>query len=260
MINEIIKNKYLEVEEQRKLVPLEILKKEIKGTCRGDTFKKALIKNDELAIIAELKKASPSKGILKDDFNVESLAKIYSDSGASALSVLTEKKYFLGNKEYIKQLRSLVDIPLLQKDFFVDIYQIYEAAVLGADCILLIASILSEDELKDFLNIAEELNLSALVEVHNEEDLIKTLKCNPKIIGINNRNLETFQVSLEPTLRLMPLIPPEADIIKVSESGIGTFEDMTKLKEIGTNAVLIGESFMTSENIKEKILTLRGIN
>jgi len=259
MINEIVKNKYAEVAEQKKLKPLETLKEEIRGASRGDLFKDALVKEGELAIIAELKKASPSKGVLRDNFKLEELAKIYSDNGASALSVLTEKKYFLGSKGYIKKLKSVVDLPLLQKDFFIDSYQIYEAAALGADCILLITSILSKDELVNFSNIAKENNLSVLLEVHNEENLKKALACNPEIIGINNRDLETFQVSLETTMRLIPLIPADLNIIKVSESGISTFEDMTKLKDAGINAVLIGESFMTSKNIKEKINTLRGI-
>ena len=157
MINEIVKNKYAEVAEQKKLKPLETLKEEIRGASRGDLFKDALVKEGELAIIAELKKASPSKGVLRDNFKLEELAKIYSDNGASALSVLTEKKYFLGSKGYIKKLKSVVDLPLLQKDFFIDSYQIYEAAALGADCILLITSILSKDELVNFSNIAKEI-------------------------------------------------------------------------------------------------------
>ena len=258
MINEIIKNKYIEVEEQKKLKPLEVVKKEIKGISRGDIFKNALVKTNELAIIAELKKASPSKGVLRANFNIEEIAKTYEACGVSALSVLTEKKYFLGDKKNITELRQLVNLPLLQKDFFIDDYQIYETAAIGADCILLIAAILKQNELEKFLKVSQELNLCALVEVHNEEDLKKALKCNPEIIGINNRDLKTFQVSLETTMRLKSLIPRGLDIIKVSESGISTFRDMTRLKDAGINAVLVGESFMASENIKEKIDELRG--
>jgi indole-3-glycerol phosphate synthase len=177
----------------------------------------------------------------------------------SALSVLTEKKYFLVDIDYIRQLRKLVDLPILQKDFFIDAYQIYEAAVLGADCILLIASILSKEELLNFISIAKENNLSALVEVHNEQDLDKALECKAEIIGINNRNLETFKVNIETSLKLLPLIPSGLNIIKVSESGLNTFEDLIRLKDAGVDAVLIGEGFMTCDNIKDKINALRGI-
>jgi indole-3-glycerol phosphate synthase len=259
MISEIIKNKFTEVAGQKALKPLAELKNEIKGASRGNLFKQALIKQSEPAIIAELKKASPSKGILRDNFKIEEIAKIYADNGVSALSVLTEKKYFLGDKDYIRQLRKLVDLPLLQKDFFIDAYQIYEAAALGADCILLIASILSKEELFNFLSIAKENNLSALVEVHNEQDLDKALECKAEIIGINNRNLETFKVNIETSLKLLPLIPSGLNIIKVSESGINTFEDLIRLKDAGVDAVLIGESFMTCDDIKDKINALRGI-
>jgi indole-3-glycerol phosphate synthase len=257
MINEIINYKRLEIEDQIKKVPLDALKNKIKGISRGDLFKKVLAKKGELAIIAELKKASPSKGVLRQEFNIEAIAKVYAESRVDALSVLTEKKYFLGDKDYIPRLRKVVDIPLLQKDFFIDAYQIYEAAALGADCILLIASILKEEELLQFLKLAQDLNLSAVVEIHDKNDLEKALASKPQIIGINNRNLKTFEVNIKTTFELLALIN-NFDGLKVSESGISTPEDMQQLKRAGIDAVLVGETFMTSDDIKNKVSQLKG--
>ena len=195
----------------------------------------ALYKKNEVTIIAEVKKASPSKGVISKDFNPLGIAKIYEESGASAISVLTEKHYFQGSDDYLQSIREIVRLPLLRKDFIIDEYQIYQAKVIGADAILLIAAILSKSQISEYLDIAKSLGMKALVEVHNEIELKTVLDTDANIIGINNRNLKDFTVSLDTTKELVSYIP--SGIIKVSESGISSYDDIKTLKDSGLNAV-----------------------
>jgi len=218
-------------------------------------FKSALAKN-EMSFICEVKKASPSKGIIAEDFDPVEIAKTYEKAGADAISVLTEEFYFKGSNDFLTAIRRQVSIPLLRKDFIIDPYQIYEARVIGADAILLIAALLDTETIIEYKKIAGEIGLYCLVEVHNEEELQKVRKADCDIIGINNRNLKTFDVTLETTARLAKLIPNEKVI--VSESGIVTNEDIEFVQENGANAVLIGETLMRSSNVSKTLEELRG--
>jgi indole-3-glycerol phosphate synthase len=207
-----------------------------------------------IKLIAEVKKASPSKGVLCADFNPVELAQTYARNGAAAISVLTEEKYFLGKLDYLSEIREKVNIPLLRKDFIFDEYQIYESAAYGADAILLITAILEKEELEKFLEISNNLKLSCLVEVHNEEELFKALLAGAEIIGINNRDLNTFKTDTNTTRRLRMMIP--AENIVVSESGISGPDDMKKMKECKVNAVLVGEVLVTAQDISAKMKEL----
>lgn len=209
------------------------------------------LKKEGISFICEVKKASPSKGLIAADFPYLLIAKDYEAAGAAAISVLTEPEYFLGRDAYLKEIAETVEIPVLRKDFTVDEYQIYEAKTLGASAVLLICSLLEDEALKHFLEIAHSLGLSALVEAHDEEEVKRAMAAGAKIIGVNNRDLKTFQVDIHNSVRLRQLVPP--DIIFVSESGIKTAEDISVLRKNGTNAVLIGETLMRSEN-KAKML------
>lgn len=207
-------------------------------------------------LIAEIKQASPSRGIIRKDFDPVSIARIYEDCGADALSVITEEHFFKGSLAILSKIRKHTSLPILRKDFILDEYQVYESYVYGADAILLIAEILEEDRLSELLTLAEHLGMDALVEVHDAENLKKALsvKVNAKIIGINNRDLRFFHTDLQTTARLSPLIP--TDRIAVSESGIKTPDAVTFLKGLKVNAVLIGEAFLEAEDIAVKIKSL----
>lgn len=201
-------------------------------------------------LIAEIKKASPSKGIIRASFDPIEIAQIYEDNGAAALSVLTEEHYFLGHPSYIHKVRKKVSLPLLQKDFMIDELQIYEARAWEADAILLITALLEKRQMKDYFDLAQELSLDVLVEIHDEKELERVIEWAP-MIGINNRDLTTFQTDLETTFRIFPEIPSDRTII--SESGISSRREIVRLGEAGIDAVLIGESLMASEKINEKI-------
>ncbi len=203
-----------------------------------------------ITLIAEIKKASPSKGLISDEFDYLQIASQYEQLGAAAISVLTEEDYFLGSPDYLQQIRERVQIPLLRKDFIIDSYQIYEAKLLGADAILLIVCLLSDQQLKEFMKIAEELGLDCLVEAHDEQEVKKAVSCGAKIIGINNRDLKTFHVNLDISRKLGKIIPK--GIIRVSESGIHTIQDINAVLECGFDAVLIGEALMKAGNITGK--------
>ena len=208
------------------------------------------IKRDTLSVISEVKKASPSKGLICPDFDPVKTACEYEKSGANAISCLTE-----GSAEYLKAIREAVKLPILRKDFVIDEYQLYEARAIGADAVLLISAILSEDQMKEYSDIAHELDLECLVEVHNEEEYKKTLGFKPDMLGINNRNLYTFDVDLETTGRLSNIVGDHA--VLVSESGIKTNADMKKVRSLGADAVLIGETLMRSGNIGTTLHELR---
>lgn len=207
-------------------------------------FLRALINAPSVAIIAEAKKASPSKGVIEPDFDPQKIARNYKQGGAHAMSVLTDRDFFQGAIEYIPLVRKTVDLPVLRKEFIIDPLQIKETAAFGADAILLIAAILETEQLREFRLQAEEAGMDVLVEVHNEEELEKTLAAESRLIGINNRNLNDFTIDLETTFRLQQKIP--SDIPIVSESGISTREEILRLREAGITAALIGESLMRS--------------
>lgn len=221
----------------------------------GFPFKKALGGND-IAFICEAKKASPSKGIIAEDFPYLDIALEYEKAGAAAISCLTEPHWFLGSDEYLRKIAASVKIPVLRKDFTVDEYMIYEAKTLGAAAVLLICSILSEAQLSEYLEIAKSLGLSALVEAHNEAEIETAVKLGAEIIGVNNRDLKTFSVDTGNSARLRELVP--RDRVFVSESGVKTASDVDGLRKIGVNAVLIGETLMRAPDKKSKLDELRG--
>ena len=221
----------------------------------GFPFEKAL-RAEGLSFICELKKASPSQGVIAQDFPYLQIAKDYEAAGAAAISVLTEPYWFQGQDSYLTEISKEVVIPLLRKDFIVDSYQIYEAKLIGASAILLICALMNTDTLKDYLKIAHSLGLSALVETHTEEEVRSALTAGARVIGVNNRNLKTFEVDITTSLRLRCLVPDE--ILFISESGIKSPEDVARLKANKTDAVLIGESLMRSHNKKEQLDILRG--
>ena len=230
-------------------------KKRIEQTKKKTPFEKALKKND-ISFICECKKASPSKGIIDPNFPYLQIAKEYEAANADCISILTEPKWFLGSNEYLYKIANTVSIPCLRKDFTIDEYMIYEAKVLKASAILLICSILKEKQIKEYLNICNTLGLSALVEAHSEDEIKIALNAGARIIGVNNRNLKDFSVDINNSHKLRKLIPPE--ILFVSESGITSNEDVTKLREIGVDAILIGETLMKASDKKTTLANLRG--
>lgn len=253
ILDKIVAQKKIDLEEFKKNNDLEKLKELALKCTKKASFKEAL-KKEGLSIIGELKKASPSKGIIVEDFRPMELLKEY-EKIADCVSVLTEEKFFLGSPEYLREASEKTNLPLLRKDFIIDEIQIYEAKILGASAILLICAILSVEEMKKFLEIAKTLNLDVLVESHNEEELQKALLAGAEIVGINNRNLSTFELTIDTTLNLLPLIP-EGKII-VSESGFHRAEDIIKIRGTRVDAILVGESFMRTENIVEKAKEFR---
>ncbi|AEV69193.1 indole-3-glycerol phosphate synthase TrpC [Acetivibrio clariflavus] len=258
ILDKIVEQKKIQLKEEMNKISIEGWKQRIKrpGMHSAINFYDALKKNDDISIIAEVKKASPSKGIIKEDFDPLSIAKEYTESDVQAISVLTEKNFFLGDDDYLVRIRQTCPIPLLRKDFIIDLWQVYQSRCLGADAILLIVSILSDEELKKFQVVAEILGMQCLVEVHNKEELDRALDSGAKIIGINNRDLKTFEVDIRTTEKLMNYIPNDRAV--VSESGIKDYNDIKYLKELGVDAVLIGETFMRAPSIKDKINELRG--
>lgn len=221
----------------------------------GFAFGEAL-KKPGISFICECKKASPSKGLIAPDFPYLQIAKEYEAAGADCISVLTEPKWFLGSDEYLREIAGAVSIPCLRKDFTVDAYMIYEARVFGASAVLLICSILGEEQIKEYIGICDELGLSALVEAHDEEEVKMALRVGARIIGVNNRNLKDFTVDTDNSRRLRELIPK--DVLFVSESGVRSAGDVQKLREIGADAVLVGETLMRAEDKKRKLAELRG--
>lgn len=240
----------------KKIKPLEEVKAEALALPKGDfAFGKALRK-EGISFICECKKASPSKGLIAEDFPYLQIAKEYEAAGADCISVLTEPKWFLGSDKYLQEIASAVSIPCIRKDFTVDEYMIYEAKILGASAVLLICSILSEEKIREYIGICDELGLSALVETHDEEEVAMALRSGAKIIGVNNRNLKDFSVDTGNSARLRSLVGD--DIIFVSESGVKDGRDVALLKETGVDAVLVGEALMRAPDKKEKLKELRG--
>ncbi|MBL7156702.1 MAG: indole-3-glycerol phosphate synthase TrpC [Candidatus Omnitrophica bacterium] len=251
ILSKIINEKRKEIERARVEMPEQKLKGLAKKIYIKSAFKRNIARPHHINLIAELKKASPSRGIIRGDFNPLKIALTYQANGAGAVSVLTDERFFEGNLKTLKDIKGKITIPLLRKDFIIDEYQVYESLYYGADAILLIAQILTEAELTGFYKIAKNLGMDVLMEVHNEEDVEKALKTGASIIGINNRELSTFKVDLSTTQRLIRLIPEGK--VRVSESGIKTYEDVMFLKSLGINAVLIGEAFMETDDIAAKM-------
>ncbi|MDR3011664.1 MAG: indole-3-glycerol phosphate synthase TrpC [Chitinispirillales bacterium] len=236
--------------------------KDMKGTLvnakRTDTkrpFVNALNKYPELAIIAEVKKASPSKGVIKADFDPVKIAKTYEENGASAISVLTDEKFFQGHADYLKSVRGASSLPALRKDFIIDILQVQQTAQINADAMLLIAACLDDSQMKDLYQAADELDIEVLIEIHNARELDRTMKLEPPIIGINNRNLDTFITDIGVTMELIKHIPK--NIIVVSESGIENGKQAKELAAAGVRALLVGESLMRAEDVGGLIEELR---
>jgi indole-3-glycerol phosphate synthase len=255
-LNKIFAETVIDVEKRKRRLPVAEMAARAESQPPPLDFAAAL-KGDAVRLIAEVKRASPSRGLISLNFNAVDIARIYAANGAAAISVLTEPKYFQGSLEYLRDIKkALADkpLPLLRKDFIIDPYQIYEARAYGADCILLIVAILNTEQLSELLQLTHQLGMMALVEVHNETEVDVAVMSGAKIIGINNRELSTFQVDLKTTARLCPLIPP--DRIVVSESGIKTHEDMRNLWDWVVNAALIGEALITAPDIAAKMREL----
>ncbi|MEW6142026.1 MAG: indole-3-glycerol phosphate synthase TrpC [Chloroflexota bacterium] len=258
IVDEIIASTAEAIIERKQLKPLETLERElviVNQINRPRDFIAALQSKD-LSLIAEIKRASPSRGTFPVKLSVNELAIAYASAGASAISVVTEPKYFHGSLSYLTLVRSAVSLPVLCKDFIIDPYQVYEARACGADAVLLIASILGSSRLQELLKLTTDLGMAALIEVHNIRDLEKALAGPARLIGINNRDLSTFNVTLETTLSLRPLVP--AGITIVSESGIHSAQDVETLRHVGINAILVGESLVTSPDPALKLAELLG--
>jgi len=254
ILNEILAFKKQEVEQRKKCFPIKCLENSKIPQIRD--FKSSLCKQEDLAVIAEIKRKSPTRGMIKKDFDPVEIAKIYDKNGAAAVSVLTDEKYFDGHCSYLTAVKKLIYLPVLRKDFIVDEYQIRESRYWGADAILLIVRLLESKQLTRYIAIAREVGLSCLVEVHSEGEIKTAIDSGAEIIGINNRNLDTLKVDINTSLDLMKWIGK--DQVAVAESGIQSRSDMIKIESAGFDAVLIGESFMRSKNIGGKLRELSG--
>ena len=257
ILDEIATKTKKRVAEQKEKISFETLRKQAEAMNleTGFPFEQAL-KQPGMSFICEVKKASPSKGVIAAEFPYLQIAKDYESAGASAISCLTEPFYFQGRNEYLQEIAAQVSIPVLRKDFTVDSYMIYEAKILGASAILLICAILTDNELSEYLTIANNLGLSALVEAHTADEVHRALKSGARIIGVNNRDLRTFQVDITTSVKLREMVPK--NYIFVSESGIQNSDNISKLYQNGTDAVLIGETLMRAEDKKQMLKELRG--
>jgi len=250
-LEKIVAAKRKEIDEAKQKLPLERIQKSLDLSPKRP-FKQTLRKGPgELALIAELKKASPSRGVLRADFRPLEIARIYEEEGASALSVLTDAPHFSGSLAILQEVRHFTPLPVLRKDFILDSYQIYESALAGSDALLLIARLLDEGDLRDFLGTTRALGMDAMVEVHTEGELKKAVGAGAEIVGVNSRDLSTLKVDLRTAERLFPKIPKACTV--VAESGIRTHEELARLKDLGVHAVLIGEAFMEAQDIRGKV-------
>jgi len=256
ILDTIVAHKKKEIQERKRLMPTESLKEKC-DRVKKRSFSAALRKPGEVSLIAEIKKASPSKGLIRETFDPQEIALIYTSAGSAAISVLTDERFFQGSPAYLKTVRDVTGIPLLRKDFVIDAYQVYEAKLLGADAVLLIMAILSDREAEEFHNTAEELGMESLVEVHTPEELTRALSIGVQIIGINNRDLKTFRTDLSTTFRLREMITDPA-VTVVSESGINRREDVIRLRDNAIHAMLVGEALMREKDIRKKALELLG--
>lgn len=257
LLTDILNHKRQEIIQRKEQLAFDVLKKQVKDAplprgFLGDIHKK--LAAHQPAVIAEIKKASPSKGVLRHDFDPLQIAKEYVKAGATCLSVLTDEKFFQGNARFIEQIRAMCDLPILRKDFIIDAYQIYESRLIGADGILLIVAALNDNQLQEFSQLAQTLKLDVLVEIHDAEELQRALKLSIPLLGINNRNLRTFETDLTTTLNLLPFIPTGK--IVVTESGIYTVADIKRMRQHDVHVFLIGESLMRAEHPGEKLAEL----
>lgn len=256
ILDTIVARKRVELKDDKQRMSLDTVRRKTRDLAPTRDFCTALSTPNCVHLIAEVKKKSPSKGIIREDFDPVSIARTYAENGASAISVLTDREFFAGELAYLSAIRGAVRLPLLRKDFTIDPYHIYQARLAGADAVLLIVSILTLTQLREFIEIARSLGLASLVEVHTEAELELALTAGAEIVGINNRDLKTFHTDIGTTFRLRDSIP--TDKVVVSESGINTHRDVMKLKEAGINAILVGESLMRSPNIGDKVRELLG--
>lgn len=245
------------VQEAERRVSLEAMKNRALSLPKGNFEFESAIRGTELAFICECKKASPSKGIIAQDFPYLQIAREYADAGADAISVLTEPQWFLGEDRFLKEIADDVALPCLRKDFTVSDYQIYEARVLGARAVLLICAILPDEKIREYLTLCERLGISALVEAHDENEVQRAVNSGARIVGVNNRNLKDFTVDTANSRRMRELVPEE--IAFVAESGIQTSEDVARLRDAGVDAVLLGETLMRASDKKAKIRELKGL-
>lgn len=245
------------VETAKEKIPFTEMRARAEATPTAAPFRfEHALQTNAFSFVCEVKKASPSKGVIAEQFPYVDIAKEYENAGASAISVLTEPEFFLGSDAYLTEIRAAVSLPLLRKDFTVDSYQIYEAKVLGADCVLLICALLDTETLQEYLEIAHSLGLSALVETHNEAEIESALAAGARFIGINNRNLKTFHVDINTTANLRRMVPPE--ILLIAESGIQTADDVAALRQADIGAALIGETLMRAADKRAMIQKLLG--
>lgn len=256
ILKEIINHKRGEVEELKRSFNTGDALKIIDQLPPVRSMAAALRKPGSITLLAEIKKASPSRGIIREDFNASTIAGIYSESGADAISVLTDDKFFAGRPEYIPLVRKATGLPILRKDFIIDPVQIYQARTLGADAVLLICAALSPEKLRSLLEVARDAGMEVIVEVHNELEMESALDCGAGIIGINNRDLKTFITDIYTTLRLIEKFKG-MDQVVISESGIKSRSDMVMIREAGVDGALVGESIMRSEDIAAKVRELR---
>jgi indole-3-glycerol phosphate synthase len=257
ILKKILKRKAEEVGERRANIPLSVLRRSLDGASPVRGFASALqgrVERGQAAVIAEIKKASPSKGVLREDFQPEQIAVSYERGGAACLSVLTDVDFFMGCDDYLRQARDACMLPVLRKDFVIDPYQVYEARVLGADCILLIVAALDDDMLTALLELAHQLGMDALVEVHDRREMERALALPAPLIGVNNRNLHTFETSLDTTLDLLQGFPE--DRLLVTESGIHAPADVQLMRVSGVHAFLVGEAFMRAKEPGERLAEL----
>jgi indole-3-glycerol phosphate synthase len=257
ILKKIISRKGEEVAERARRLPLEHLKERLNSAPGVRSFVSAIetkIAAGDAGVIAEIKKASPSKGVIREDFRPAQIAASYEQGGAACLSVLTDVDFFQGSDEYLKQARAACSLPVIRKDFIIDPYQVYEARAIGADCILLIAACLDDSGLRNLNRLAQDLGMDVLIEVHDAEELQRVLPLNTRLIGINNRNLRSFEVSLDTTLDLLPQIPDER--IVVTESGIHSPQDVKRMRDHQVHSFLVGEAFMRADDPGTKLAEL----
>lgn len=255
-LKEIVAKKKERLAAAKLALPEEQLKEKLTGLPPCRPFVEAIAKPKQISLIAEIKKASPSRGVIREDFSPAQIAAVYQEVGVQAISVLTEEDFFQGSPAYLQEVRAVTTVPLLRKDFLLEPYQVYEARVLGADAVLLIADLLTKDQIIAMKAVADELGMDCLVEVHDEKELKKVLSLKLPLIGINNRDLRTLETDFKTTEKLFPLVPREKTV--VIESGIKSAQDVLFLKILGASAILVGEAFMAAPDVRRAVEGLMG--
>ena len=263
VLKRIVARKHEEIAERKLHTSIDDLKLKVEANKTGAMAPRGFAKamQDKLAhglpaVIAEAKKASPSKGVIRQDFDPAAIAASYQEGGAACLSVLTDADFFQGNEDFLQQARTACTLPVIRKDFIIDPYQVYEARAIGADCILLIVACLEDEQMQQLAQLAQELSMDVLVESHDADELTRALKLSTPLVGINNRNLHTFELTLQTTFDLLPMVPK--DRIVITESGIHTPDDVVLMQNQNVNAFLVGESFMRANNPGKKLAELFG--